>query len=140
MTTVQIVGTAVFVAIGAQFGITGVLVAIIARALMVAVYNISALRAAIGLSLTALFQTLMPPIVACGIMVAVVRFSMLELSGSMHGYLLLCTVVMIGALTYGVALLAGDFLGLWRGYVRSVLSSLDGAIFRRGASPTMAKA
>ena len=136
----QIFGTAVLVFIGAQFGIAGVLLAIIARALMVAVYNISALRTEIGLSIAALFQSLMPPVVASGIMVAAVRFGMLELAGSMPDLVLLGVLVTVGVLTYGATLLAGDLLGLWRGYIKGVFSSLGGAITRRRASPTMAGA
>ena len=136
---IQIFGTALFVAVGAHFGIIDVLLAIIARALMVAVYNIAALRKEIGLSLAALFQSLMPPVVASGVMVAAVRFGMLELAGSMPGIVLLGVLVTLGVATYGAALLIGDFVGLWRGYIRSALTSLGGAVIRRPAA-TMAKA
>ena len=135
----QIIGTAVLVFVGAQFGIVGVLLAIITRALMVAAYNIMALRREIGLSLTALRQTLTPPAIACAIMVAVVRFGMIELTGAMPGIILLGVLVTLGAFTYGAVLLLGDVLGLWRGYIRSALSSLAGALARR-ASTGMAKA
>ncbi len=136
----QIIGTGVLVAAGTTFGIVGVLLAIATRALMVAVYNVSALRSEIGLSVVALLQALMPPVVASGIMVAAVRFGMLELSGAMPGIVLLGLLIALGAATYAAALIVGDFLGLWRGYIRSVLASLAGAITRRGASPSMAKA
>lgn len=136
----QIVGTGVAVFVGAQFGIIGVLLAIVLRALLVAVYNVTALRKEIGLSVTDLLRTLMPPILASGIMVAVVRLGMLELTGTMPKVVLLGVLVIVGALTYGAALMAGDVLGLWRGYVGGVFSALGSAIVRRRASPTMAEA
>jgi PST family polysaccharide transporter len=138
--TAQIFGTAVLVLVGAQFGILGVLLAIVTRALMVAAYNISALHKEIGLSLTALFQTLMPPVVACGVMVAVVRFGLQELKGAMPDFVLLGVLIVLGAFAYGATLLAGDFLGLWRGYIKGMLTALGGVIIRRRASPTMAGA
>jgi hypothetical protein len=82
----------------------------------------------------------MPPVVACGIMVAAVRFGMIELAGSMPDVVLLCALIALGAFTYGAALLAGDVLGLWRGYIKGVLTSLGGVITRRRPSPTMAGA
>lgn len=136
----QIFGTALFVLIGANFGIVGVLGAIIARAMTVAVYNVTALRREIGLSVMSLLQVLLPPLVASAVMVGVVRFGMMQLHDRMPGFVLLGLLVAMGAAAYAAALMLGDLLGPWRGYVRGVASSLAGAVARRQATPAMLKA
>jgi O-antigen/teichoic acid export membrane protein len=133
--TAQIVATAILVLIGAQFGIVGVIVAVIARAALVAVYNMAVLRREIGLAPSDFVRALIPPIVASGLMVAAVRFAMLELQGAMPNFVLLIVLIAIGAAAYGAALVIGDFAGLWRGYLRSAASSVAGAFNRRSASP-----
>lgn len=129
--TVQILGTALFVFVGAQFGILGVLVAIIARTLMVAVYNTTALHRTIGLSIVALLRVLMPPVVAAGAMVLAVEYAKLELAGQISDALLLVVLVAVGAAAYGAALVLGDAARLWRGYVRDTIESVTGVISRR---------
>ena len=136
--TAQIIATAVLVFVGAHFGIIGVLLAIIARAWMLAVYNLTALRKVLGLSIAALLRTLMPPVVATGIMVGAVQLAKQNLAGLMAPPLLLASLIVIGAIIYGAVLILGDLAGLWRGYIRGAIESLMGAISTRSASaPTM---
>jgi O-antigen/teichoic acid export membrane protein len=127
----QIVGTAVFVFCGTYFGLVGVLVAIVTRAIMVAAYNIHALRKEVGLSPAALLSALMPPVVASAIMIAAVRFAKANLEHNVAGLELLILLIGIGAATYAAGLLAGDFVGAWRGYVRDALTTIRGALSKR---------
>jgi O-antigen/teichoic acid export membrane protein len=139
--TIQTFGTAVFVFIGAHFGIVGILAATILRAAMVAAYNVVTLKREIGLPILSLLGVLVPPTVACLVMYGTVELAKPVLQGQMNPFVYLVALCAIGAVTYGAVLLLGDFVGLWRGYMRGILGSLSGAIGRRrAASVTMTAA
>jgi hypothetical protein len=111
----QIAGTALFVFFGTYLGLPGVLLAIIVRAIMVAVYNVAALRTEIGLSVSALLQSLVPPVIASGVMVVAVRVVKAEFEGVMPGFFLLAAMVAAGIVVFPAAMLLGDLAGAWRG-------------------------
>ena len=137
---VQVFMTIVLIAIGSFFGLVGVLVAITARAIIVAAYNVYALRKEIGLETLAVLGVLVPPTAACGAMVVAVEVAKRAFAGSFAPVWMLIFLVAIGGVTYGASLLLGDIIGLWRGYLRGAAGSLAGALGRRSLSPTAAPA
>jgi O-antigen/teichoic acid export membrane protein len=127
----QIVITAPLLAIGAYWGLEGVLVGHISRAFLVALYNMLAMRRAIGLSPLAIIRTLAPPTLACALMVAAVRLAKAVLAPELAPLPLLIALVAIGGVAYALALLAGDAVGLWRGFVSGAARSLAVALGRK---------
>jgi hypothetical protein len=81
---------------------------------------------------------LMPPAFACLAMVTTVEVVKVAIGDGLAGVLLLAVLVAAGGTAYGAALVIGDFVGLWPGYVRDALASLAGAIARRPATVTAA--
>jgi hypothetical protein len=69
--------------------------------------------------------------VASAIMIAAVRFAKANLEQNVAGLELLILLIGIGAATYAAGLLAGDFVGAWRGYVRDALTTIRGALSKR---------
>ena len=128
---VQIGLTVVLVSAGTFFGIIGVLVAIIVRSTTITIYNIAVLHKEIGLEASAVVRVLVPPVVACIAMAAAVEFAKYELSGELAPAALLGLLVVGGAFVYGAALLLGEVLHLWPGYIRGAARSLSRAL-RRG--------
>jgi O-antigen/teichoic acid export membrane protein len=124
----QILITAVFLGIGARWGVAGVLIAHILRANLVSWYNLYAMSQAVGLKPMSVIQVLAPPSIACAVMVAVVWAVKAELSATMSAIQLLGLLIVIGAVTYGMALFAGDAVGLWKGYIAGAARSLAGAL------------
>ena len=129
---VMLVVTPILLYIGAQFGLVGVMVALIVRGTIATVYNVYSLNREISLGTLPLVRVLMPPVVACAAMVGAVELAKFELAGVLSGFLLLAALIAIGAVTYGAVLLLGDVIHLWRGYVRGAADSLAGAMPRRG--------
>jgi PST family polysaccharide transporter len=127
----QIFVTAPLLAIGAFWGIEGILIGHITRGFLVAAYNMYAMRRAIELSPMAIIRLLAPPALACVVMVGVVTAAKLLLEPSLAGIGLLAALVAIGGVTYGAVLVGGDVAGLWRGFVSGALRSLAGATGRR---------
>jgi PST family polysaccharide transporter len=123
---VQIVATAFLLGVGARWGIIGVLIAHILRACFVSCYNLHAMNQAVKLRPMSVIRVLGPPSMACVVMVGSVWAAKHELS--LTGIYLLALLILIGAATYGAALLAGDAAGLWRGYVGGAVRSLAGAL------------
>jgi PST family polysaccharide transporter len=128
---VQIGLTVVFVSIGTFFGIVGVLVAIIVRGVVMTVYNIAVLHKEIGIEPLAVIRVLVPPAVACAVMAIAVEVAKFELAGDLERTTLLALLVVGGAITYGAALLLGEVLHLWPGYMRGAMRSLSRAFRRR---------
>lgn len=131
----QLVLTAVLMSIGVQFGIVGVMAAHCLRAAIVAIYNLTALRAHVGIQPLDIFRMLTPPTVACAVMwLAVTGLDHLIAPPAIGfiaaSYVELGLLVAAGAATYAASLLAGDLLGLWRGYVADVIGSLKSVISR----------
>jgi O-antigen/teichoic acid export membrane protein len=122
--TIQVFMTAIFVAVGAQFGIVGVMAAFIARAVMIAAYNLRELRRHIDLDIGRLLRILVPPVIGCLVMVAVVELLKPLLPASLGEIVRLAALVLAGAVTYGLVLVSGDVLGLWRGYVGDAVRSI----------------
>ena len=121
----QVFMTIVLIAIGSFFGLIGVLVAITARAIIVAAYNVYALRKRSD-SRRWPCSVFSPPTVACGAMVVAVEIAKLAFAGSFAPVWMLIFLVAIGGVTYGASLLLGDIIGLWRGYLRGAAGSLAG--------------
>lgn len=124
---VQIFVTALLLAVGARWGVEGVLIAHILRASFVSCYNLHAMNKVVGLRPMAVVRMLAPPSMASAVMVGTVWLAKHQLSDAYSGIYLLVLLVLIGATTYGAALLAGDAVGLWKGYVGSAARSLAGA-------------
>jgi hypothetical protein len=124
---VQIFVSAVFLGIGARWGVEGVLIAYLLRGTLVSWYNIHAMNRSVQLRPMSVIRMLGPPSIACGVMVGIVWLAKYQLSDAYSGIHLLALLVFIGAITYGAALLAGDAVGLWKGYVGSAVRSLAGA-------------
>lgn len=133
---VQTILTVVLIYLGSEFGILGVLVAIIVRASLVALYNILALNRELAITPRSILNVLLPPIVASGVMVGVIHLARIELDNALSNIPLLAVLIVIGAVTYGLALLLGDVTGAWRGYVRGAVGSLAGAMTRRTGEAT----
>ena len=131
----QVLLTIVLIAIGSFFGIVGVLVAISVRAIVVAAYNVFALKTEIGLDKMAVMRVLVPPTAACAAMVVAVEIAKAAFGWALAPFWLLALLVVIGGVTYGAVLLLGEAVGVWRGYLRGAVGSLAGALTRRTLSP-----
>jgi O-antigen/teichoic acid export membrane protein len=123
----QMFVNAVFLGIGARWGVEGVLIAYMLRGTLVSCYNLSAMNRVVGLRPMSVIRMLGPPSIACAVMVGIVWLAKHELNDVYSGIRLLALLVLIGAIAYGAALLAGDAIGLWKGYVGSAARSLAGA-------------
>jgi hypothetical protein len=129
----QFCATAAFVYAGAQFGIVEVMIAYVGVAIFVGIFNSLTLTKELNLDGLALLKTLLPPLISCAIMVTVLVFTRIEIS-EMMPLLRLAILVVVGSVTYGACLLAGDFSGLWRSYVRNAARSLlDASAARKPA-------
>jgi len=124
---VQVFVTALLLWAGARWGVEGVLIAHILRANFVSWYNLYAMNKAVELRPMSVIRMLAPPSIACAVMVGVVWLAKHELSATYSGIPLLALLVVIGVVAYGVALCAGDVVGLWKGYIGSAVRSLAGA-------------
>jgi len=136
----QLIVTAGLVYIGTYFGIIGVMIAFIVRGFFVAAYNIHAMVKAIDLDVWAVVRVLIPPIVACAVMVGAVDLAKSELGHLMPDIVLLMVLIVIGGGVYGLTLLIGDYAGLWRGYVRDAVALLLGTLANRGHKPAASTA
>ena len=104
---------------------------------LVSCYNLYAMKRSEEQTVAAI-RMLAPPSVACAVMVGAVWLAKHHLSSSISDIHLLGVLIVIGAVTYGIALLAGDALGFWRGYVGESVQSLAGA-FRKNSSVQVGK-
>jgi PST family polysaccharide transporter len=131
---VQVILTFVLVSVGVFFGIVGVLVALMIRAVLNAAYQMRQLRKEVGLEPRALLGVLLPSAVACAVMAVAVELAKLELTGHIAQHWLLVILVGTGAATYFATLLAGEFIRLWPGYVRGTIDSLRRALRQKPKS------
>jgi PST family polysaccharide transporter len=136
---VQLPLTLVLVSVGALFGLVGVLVAMVVRAVLNAAYQVFQLHTEVGLRPRALLNLLLPPAAACALMAVAVELTKFLLAGDIAQVWLLVILVGTGAAAYFGTLLAGDVVGLWPGYVRGATNSLrDGLRQKPKAAPTPA--
>lgn len=138
----QLVLTVVMLLIGVQFGLIGVMIAFSLRAFVVAVYNLTALRAYVGIQPLDVIKMLAPPTVACAAMwLAVAGLEQLVDTSAVaplaQPHVKLGMLAVVGAITYAAGLLAGDALGFWRGYVGEIVALLRSV---SGRGPTAPKA
>lgn len=127
----QVFVSALLIGVGARWGVEGVVVAHILRSNLISWYNLYAIKQAVELRPLSVVRMLLPPTVACVVMVGVVLLAKHELSSSISSLHLLGLLILIGAVTYGMTLVAGDALGLWRGYISGAVQSLAGAFRKR---------
>ena len=130
-----------YMIVGVQFGLIGVMIAHSLRAYSVAALNLTALKSEIGIQAIALMKALMPSVVSCGFMWLAVYSLTLLIDANVPSltslpYLKLALLIGTGATTYVVSLLAGDILGLWKGFTRDVLGSLSGLKAQAAPSAT----
>jgi PST family polysaccharide transporter len=116
------------IGIGARWGFEGVVIAHILRSNLVSLYNLYAMDKVAGLRPLPILTLLLPPSVACSVMMGVVLITKHVLSSTMSNLELLALLVITGAITYALVLLTGEALGLWKGYVSGAVRSLAGAI------------
>ncbi len=126
----QIFINAVFLGVGARWGVEGVMIGYLLRGTLVSWFNLYAMNQALKLKPLSVIQMLAPPSIACAAMVGVVWIAKHQLSQTYSGIYLLASLILIGAVTYGAALLVGDVIGLWKGYVGGAVRSLTGAILK----------
>lgn len=124
----QIFISALFLSVGARWGVEGVMVAHILRASLVSAYNLHAMKRAVQVRPLAVLSVLAPPCAAGLLMVAVVLAAKHGLSDVLSGVPLLAALIAIGAVAYGAILLGGDLFGPWKGYVGGAMRSLIGAL------------
>lgn len=124
---VQIFVSALLIGIGARWGFEGVVIAHILRSNLVSLYNLYAMKELAGLKPLSVVTVLLPPTVACSVMMGVVLTTKHVLSSTMSNFELLALLVITGAVIYVVVLLAGEALGFWKGYVSGAVQSLAGA-------------
>jgi O-antigen/teichoic acid export membrane protein len=127
----QITLTFSLVSVGVFFGIVGVLVAIMIRGILNAAYQMHQLRKEVGLPSRAVLHVLWPPAAACAVMAISVEAVKFHLTGDIAQVWLLAILVGTGATAYFAALLVGEVIGLWPGYVRGVTDSLRRALRQR---------
>jgi PST family polysaccharide transporter len=136
---VQVTLTFVLVSVGLFFGIVGVLVALMVRGVLNAAYQLFQLRKEVGLRPRTVLKVLLPPASACIVMAVAVELTKYQLTGDVAEVWLLAILVGIGAGVYFAALLAGEVIGLWPGYVRGATDSLQRALRQKPKSaPTPA--
>lgn len=124
----QVFVSALFLAVGARWGVEGVVAAHILRASLVSAYNLHAMKRAVQVSPLSVLRMLAPSCAAASLMVAVVLAAKHGLSQVLSGLPFLAALIAIGAVAYGAILLAGDLFGPWKGYVGSAVRSLMGAL------------
>lgn len=127
----QLVVTVMLMLIGVKFGLTGVMAAHTLRSFVVATYNVSALRKIVGISPLQIVKMLVPAVLACAVMWLGVALLSPVLESQMPGltalpYVRLSLLVVLGAAIYCAGLVAGDLVGLWRGYIGEALRSIRG--------------
>lgn len=120
-----------YMLIGVQFGLVGVMIAHCFRSFSVSALNMTALKSEIGIRATILVGALIPPVISCALMWLAVTGCNHLIDAKMPSlvslpYVKMGLLVAGGATVYAASLLAGDVIGLWRGYTRDVISSLSG--------------
>lgn len=129
---VQLGVAVILMLIGVRFGIIGVMAAHSVHAFVVSIYNLTALRRVVGIAPLQVIKALAPPTLACLVMWAGVAMlgpfidDYLPVITSIP-YARLAALVVSGGVIYGAALVIGDLLGLWRGYVGDTVRSVKGA-------------
>jgi hypothetical protein len=89
-----------------------------------------------GLRPLSVLTMLLPPSVACSIMMGVVLVTKDMLSSKMPSAELLALLVVTGAVAYAATLLTGEALGFWKGYLRGAVQSLTSTIRKRPSVST----
>lgn len=128
---VQLVVTVILILIGVRFGLAGVMAAHSLRAFVVAIYNVTALRKVVGIAPAQIIKMLAPPTVACAVMWLGVALLSSVIDAHVPGilalpYAKLAFLVVSGGAIYGAGMIAGDLVGLWRGYIGDALRSIRG--------------
>jgi O-antigen/teichoic acid export membrane protein len=127
---------ALLIGIGAHWGLHGVVIAHILRSNLICLYNLYAMSKVAGLRPLSVLTVLLPPSVACSIMMGVVLITKDILSSKASSAELLALLVVTGAVAYVATLLTGEALGFWRGYLSGAVQSLAGAVRKRPSIST----
>jgi PST family polysaccharide transporter len=101
-------------AVAAQVSLPAVLVAHVARSYIVFGYNVFAIRAALGLSVTRLARTLAPFVASGAAMVVAIVLLRFSIPASAHPGMLVAGVA-AGASVYAGVLLLGERFAVWNG-------------------------
>jgi len=128
---IQLTATIIFLSIGLFWGLIGVMIAHITRALAISAYNLVVLRQTIYLDVGAALKRIMPPFVSCVAMYIVVSLLKAELMPSLDPLALLAVLIPFGAAFYLLCLWLGDVLGLWNRHFYDSASFLADALRRR---------
>ena len=117
---------------GSYFGLVGILAAHIARAFIVAAYNVTAVRAFADVPARATIGAVTPATV-CSFVMAAGVVGLQALLPPLGDLPVLAISVGSGAALYLLLLLAGDLGGLWRNHLRDTINSIASALPRRSA-------
>ncbi|MDI1295519.1 MAG: lipopolysaccharide biosynthesis protein [bacterium] len=111
---------------GAHFGMVGVAIATVIRGAIVNVMNVYIINRLIGVKYRNIIYQWLPPFI-CAIMMYAITKSILSLI-NFQPYAELIIGITIGSISYTLLLVAGDFSGIWRHYVRGAFHSLRGRV------------
>lgn len=120
----QLILTAVLVTAAASFGIAAVATAHCLRSLLVAIFNVFALKRVVGLAPARIFTAIAPPALCSSAMAMIIWFVNAGDPSPANSILGLVKMTALGALSYAGLLLLGDLSKIWPGYCRDVARSL----------------
>jgi len=113
---------------GAQYGLTGVVLAGVVRASIVSIMNTVVIARQLSVKVRSIVFQWAPPFVSSLVMFGACKVLLSHLPSDAGDYVRCAAAIALGLAVYSVTLTAGDFLGLWRGYVRNGLNSLRGGL------------
>lgn len=133
----QALTNATVTVIAAQVSIPAVVIVYMARMYAFAGYNMVLMNRILGVTNRAFIFRLRPILVSTGGL-AVAGLEVRGLLGGQHELVRLCAVAAAGAAAYVVILVAGDFLGLWRGFAKGLFGMATNIVHRKKGKPDLA--
>lgn len=121
---------------GAQYGLIGVLISNIMRAFLVSLFNLYVITKVVDVKIKTVLGQIIPPFICSLIMFATVTYILINISIK-NNIVLLVIGIVSGSVVYVSALVIGDFLGLWRRYVRGVFSAIRGGLYQAATIKTV---
>lgn len=127
-----------FALVAVQFSLAAVLAAHVTRAYLVSLYNLVALKRLAGLPYARVARKLLPLLFAALVMAGGVWTLRHYLLLDLPSLLRLAASIAAGGLLYVGTIVAGDLVGVWRGYLADLRTVALKTLRRGGAAPTAA--
>lgn len=130
----QALTNGVITVIAAQFSVLAVLLAYMARMYAFAAYNMVLMNSKLGVA-NRVFLLRLLPIVTATAGLAIVGFGVRSLMRGQGEMVRLCVIAAAGAGAYTGILVAGEVLGLWRGFADGLFSMARSVLRRKKVKP-----